>query len=129
MEGEFWDLWAENKIFSESICILKIFRATKGHVDKNEIPGNSTEMGCLFCDYQMWWVDTPNFLWELLFSESKATLTLDWDIRELLRAIWKEKKQGRLGSDGKSKAERFGAQAVASATWVSSLIFVFPCDG
>ena len=71
----------------------------------------------------------PISSWELLFSKSKATLTLDWDIRELLRAIWKERKQGRLGSDGNSKAERFGAQAVASAAWVSNLISVFPCDG
>ena len=46
MEGEFRDLWAENDIFSESICILKIFRATKGQVDKNEIPSNSIETGC-----------------------------------------------------------------------------------
>lgn len=69
----------------------------------------------------------------MLISKSRATSTLEGDIRGLSRDMRgrfiSQMKQGRWGGGGSSKAERFGTQAVASATWVSNSISVFPCDG
>lgn len=121
--------------FSQNLPVpQKYFVLQKANLIKMKYQAIALKWIVYFVTIKWWRTDAVNFLWERLISKSKAISTLDWDIRGLSKAVCghfdfrKEVRQIGRWSES-SKAERFGAQAVASANWVSNLISVFPCGG